>query len=89
MCPANHDVGSHKSIGRLLSGQRMKIGEWMTKYTLIRKMCVKEFQSKMDPEAIKWKNLTHVPLGKENLRTERLISHKCLIYRKLIMLECS
>lgn len=34
-------------------------------------------------------NLTYVPLGKENLRTERLISHKCLICGKLIMLECS
>lgn len=33
-------------------------------------------------------NFTHV-LGKENLRTKRLISHKSLIYRKLIMLECS
>lgn len=34
-------------------------------------------------------NLTHVPSKKQNLRTEKLTFHKCLIYRKLIMLECS
>lgn len=54
----------------------------MSEYTIIRKMCVKEFESKME-------NLTHVPLGKENVRTERPISLKCLIYGKPIMLECS
>lgn len=27
-------------------------------------------------------NLTHVPSEKQNLKTERLISCKCLIYRK-------
>ena len=26
----------------------------------------------------------HVPSGTQNLKTERLISHKCLIFRKLI-----
>lgn len=29
----------------------------------------------------------HVPSGAQNLRTERLISPKWLIYRKLILLE--
>ena len=34
-------------------------------------------------------NLTHVPLGKQILRAEKLFSCKSLIYRKLIILEFS
>lgn len=34
-------------------------------------------------------NRTHVPSKKQNLRTHTLLSHECLICRKLIILECS
>lgn len=33
--------------------------------------------------------LMHMSSGKQDLRTERLISHECQMYRKLIMLEFS
>ena len=35
----------------------------------------------------KMENPTSVPSRRQALRTERLISHKCLIHRKLIILE--
>lgn len=34
-------------------------------------------------------NLMHVPSGRQNLKTTILMSHTCLIYRELIMLEFS
>lgn len=49
----------------------------------------KEFQSKVEPGGYKMENLMHVPSEKQNVRTERLISHKCPSHRKLAMLEFS
>lgn len=42
---------------------------------------VKRFHSEIEPEGMKWRVL-HMGWGKLNLRTERVIPHKCLIYRK-------
>lgn len=36
---------------------------------------VEKFQSKMEPEAMNWRNLTHAPSKEWNLRTKRLISN--------------
>ena len=43
----------------------------------------------METGGYKMKNPTYVPSGKQNLKTERLISHKSLIYRKLVTFEFS
>lgn len=40
---------------------------------------LKVFQSEMKPRDIKIENLTHASTEEENLRTEKLIFHKCLI----------
>ena len=37
----------------------------------------------------KMENLLHVLFGRQNLRTERPSSHKCLIYSELIILVFS
>ena len=36
----------------------------------------------MEPKDIKWKNITHTPSKEQNLRTERLIFPKRLIYSR-------
>lgn len=46
--------------------------------------CGREFPSEMELEDRKMVNLMHVPSGKQNVR---LLFHKCLIYRKVIILE--
>lgn len=38
---------------------------------------VKVFQSEMKLRDMKMENLTHAPTEEENLRTEKLIFHKC------------
>lgn len=49
-----------------------------------------EFQSQMEPEVIKFKNLMHLlPSGKQNLKSKTQSSFEYLIYRKVIMLEFS
>lgn len=46
--------------------------------------CGREFPSEMELEDRKMVNLMHVPSGKQNVG---LLFHKCLIYRKVIILE--
>lgn len=46
----------------------------------------KECPSKTEPDNIKWRNLIHLLSEKQNLRTERLISPKYQIYRKLVII---
>lgn len=44
---------------------------------------VKGFQSKLEPEYVKWKNLMHGPSGKSNLITGIMIPPRSLIYRRM------